>query len=322
MIDFRYHVVSLVAVLLALATGILVGSSLLNQPVIEGLKATTGALARDKEDLRRDVTGLEREVGYRDAYLTSLAPSLIGGRLSGTTVVVVTLPGADGQVADELADTLTDAGGTVTARAAVQPDFVGREKERMLADLTARLALPDVGAGSGQPYARAARQLAGALVTKEAGGPALDSARTALISGLDGAGFVQLSRTPTKRAELVVVVAGAGADSGEGTAAGRAAEASRTGEVAVALAEAFDVAGRGAVVTGPPESADVGRVVATIRAGDAARTVSTVDTAGSPFGRVAVVYALVEQERGGAGQYGLAASADAPLPDLSRSPTL
>jgi hypothetical protein len=44
--------------------------------------------------------------------------------------------------------------------------------------------------------------------------------------------------------------------------------------------------------------------------------VSTVDGIDSPFGQVAVAYALVEQIAGGSGQYGGADSGDAPLPQF------
>jgi hypothetical protein len=320
-IDFRYHVVSLVAVLLALATGIVVGTSLLNQPLIEGLRATTRDLTREKEELRREVTGLTGEVDFRDSYLTAVAPALVNGRLSGATVAVVTLPEADRRLADSIAETLTEAGATVTARAAVQTDFVDQSKERMLGDLVARLAVPGVSNAGAEPYDLAARALAAALATTETSGPALDSPRTALIAGLDEAGFVELSGTPEKRAELVLVVAGAGIGESRGTQEEQDAAADRNGAVVVALSRAFDAAGRGSVVAGPPAAAGRGGAVALIRDDEAAETVSTVDAAMSPFGRVAVVYALIEQLRGGAGQYGIADSADQPLPDLPRSST-
>jgi hypothetical protein len=320
-IDFRYHVVSLVAVLLALATGIVVGTSLLNQPLIEGLEGTTRDLTREKEDLRRQVTGLEGEVEFRDSYLTSVTPALTSERLSGATVLLVTLPEAEKRLADAVNDTLTGAGATVTARAAVRPEFFDQSKERMLGDLAGRLAVPGVSPASGQPYALAARQLAASLVTSETSGPRLDAARTALIAGLDEAGYVEVTGTPERLAELVVVVGGANLGSADGTQAEQAAAAARTGDVVVALVDEFDQAGRGTVVAGPPASAGQHGAVGIVRDDDAADAVSTVDTATSPFGRVAVVYALIEQLRGGAGQYGIAGSADQPLPDLTRSST-
>jgi hypothetical protein len=44
MIDFRYHLVSLVAVFLALAVGIVLGTTALNGPLTRGLQSTEAKL--------------------------------------------------------------------------------------------------------------------------------------------------------------------------------------------------------------------------------------------------------------------------------------
>ena len=52
MINFRYHVVSLTAVFLALAIGLVVGTAALNGPVADSLKDQVQGLNRDNSNLR------------------------------------------------------------------------------------------------------------------------------------------------------------------------------------------------------------------------------------------------------------------------------
>ena len=56
MINFRYHVVSLTAVFLALAIGLVVGTAALNGPVADALKEQVNALRKDNQQLRDQVS--------------------------------------------------------------------------------------------------------------------------------------------------------------------------------------------------------------------------------------------------------------------------
>jgi hypothetical protein len=317
-IDFRYHVVSLVAVLLALATGILVGSSLLNQPLIETLNATTDALAREKEQLRRQLTESQDQIAYRDAFGGSVAGLVVGQRLAGRRILLVTLPGASGRDVDAMSDTIRQAGGTVTGRLHVEPAYFDPAKAPALDDLTSRLALPGVARAGDTAGSRAAAQLARALLSDGKGGDgaAMNSAETALLTGYDRAGFV--SRTGGGRGSqswlhggFAVFLVGEPQDN-TGEAVGR------YNSDVVAMTRAFDAASRGVVLAGPVRAAQDGGVLAALRNDrDGSGEVSTVDPVSSPFGRVAVVLAVAEQATGKSGQYGSTGRTDGPLPDLS-----
>ena len=52
MIDFRYHIVSLVAVFLALAVGLVLGTTALNQPILDRHPRPRHQLARTSGPLR------------------------------------------------------------------------------------------------------------------------------------------------------------------------------------------------------------------------------------------------------------------------------
>ena len=51
MIDFRYHLVSLIAVFLAVALGIVIGTTALNEPILADIKNQVSALEKDKRSL-------------------------------------------------------------------------------------------------------------------------------------------------------------------------------------------------------------------------------------------------------------------------------
>ena len=92
MIDFRYHLVSIVAIFLALTVGIVMGSTVLQEPLIKSAEETTAQLRLGKEELRRENVSLqERESGY-DAFVTAATPELVRGALAGERVVIVEAP--------------------------------------------------------------------------------------------------------------------------------------------------------------------------------------------------------------------------------------
>jgi preprotein translocase subunit SecG len=60
-INFRYHVVSLTAVFLALAIGLVVGTAALNGPVADSLKENVNALRKDNQQMRQAVNSMEKD---------------------------------------------------------------------------------------------------------------------------------------------------------------------------------------------------------------------------------------------------------------------
>jgi hypothetical protein len=292
---------------MALATGILVGTSLLNQSLIDSQRSTIAGLAGEKDALRHDLATAQNQVGYRDEYLASLHDTLLAGRLVGHHVVLVALPGTARKDVDGLTKTLQDAGAQIAGRIDVNADFFDTTNQSdsvgkaILRDQTIRsYALSDVK-GSG-----AEAQLAGALVSRTPKG--LEPAAAELVNQLDRAGLISRDQL-TDRGDLAVLLTGNPAGR-----SGPADERITTGSVR--LAAALEAAGEGTVLAGPATAALAGPVVAVRRDGTVSAAVSTVDGIDSPFGQVAVAYALVEQIAGGSGQYGGADSGDAPLPQF------
>lgn len=130
MISWRYHVVSLVAVVLAFGLGILAGTSVLDDRFVEELQQNNRE-TRQERDAAVELTDLY------ERFTVGLQPTLRNGVLVGEAAVVVTLEGVD-RPAQRTVDELTAAGVDVLAtlelaRRLTEPD-VG-ENTAVLADI-------------------------------------------------------------------------------------------------------------------------------------------------------------------------------------------
>lgn len=319
MIDFRYHLVSIIAVFLALAVGIVVGTAALNGPIQDGLRSNINRLADDKRALEGDVQELRDQVGAADAFATSLAPELVGGALKDQRVLLVTTPETPGELAEQLRPLLTKAGASLTGTLEVQPALGEPEQRQLLEDLVAQVVPAGVELPEGQPVERAAAELAAALTTGPGAEAVEPGEAQAVLAAFEEAGLVDV--TPEAGAEdaltsatVALVLAPPGPERSATTQEQQQLEALLT------LAAALDERSRGAVVAGPATAAGDGGLVRALREQSSiSADVSSVDNADRGIGRVAVVLALAEQVDDGVGQYGAAQGAAAPLPTPAAS---
>src|SRR6185437_8547122 len=108
MIDFKYHVVSIVAVFLALAIGIVLGTNVLSGDVLKNLKTQTNQLRHDAQGLRGQIQQEQAQLATDSAFAQAVEPLAVSGRLNGARVLVVTLPGAPKSNRDSTVKTLTE----------------------------------------------------------------------------------------------------------------------------------------------------------------------------------------------------------------------
>ena len=196
MITLRHHVLTIVAVFLALAAGIVLGGG----PLSEVGPAVTSA--------RSDQTGEPAEgkaaADYNDSFVTAMGPAIASGRLADRSVAVVTVPGADEQLVTALTESIAAAGGTVSAR-------------YRLADAST--------------YDRMGQLVGLAVSTKEAEGTDVTGKARAIVEAVSGAGLMEDPGAVERRAPLVLLVLGTDAhDEGSdailaGLAKGLAAQA-------------------------------------------------------------------------------------------------
>src|SRR5690606_23810562 len=122
MINFRYHVVSLTAVFLALAVGLVLGSTVLNGPMLDALESRVNTMGRENSQLREQVTFLEEEVNREQDWAEEAAPGLLAGTLTGRRVGLLVTPAGRDYV-EGVAEKLELAGATVTGTVAPTDKF-------------------------------------------------------------------------------------------------------------------------------------------------------------------------------------------------------
>jgi len=312
LIDFRYHLVSLVAVFLALAVGIVLGAGPLNDTLGNALEKQTKALSTQKRDLQSQVSSLQNQVGYGEDVASDLVAPMVYGRLTGQRVVVIQLPGADGKLVNSLTRTLVQAGATVSGAVRVESSYVDPSKSVLVGDLASRLAPSYLQMPITGPYDAAALLLAESLVTRVSdlsGRP--DTESVTVFSGYTQAGLLKVAGSVDRRADLALVVApGAPASPSDTTDAAN--------QALLPLVSDLADAGHGVLVAGPVGSAGDGGFVRAVRGDhDARARVSTEDMASQPSGQIGTVLGLVEQAQGGVGHYGNGPGTTGALPQLT-----
>ena len=288
MISFRYHLVTIAAVLLALAAGVALGAGPLDDnTVLSGDNDGTGSA---------DPAIAQFESGY--AARTSGA--LLRNTLKGKTVVVMTLPGARADETKDIRGDIEKAGGNVTGEVQLTGKLVD-PANRQFAEGVAQQSASDVSGvtDAGDSYARIGAALGRSVLGDS--GKNLDTTAKTISSAFDEGQLVTYEAKPSKFASLAVLVSGPG----------RAGDA---GSVSAQLSKAIDGAGDGAVLAGPSTSSQDGGVLAELRDSDAATQVSTVDVTDTAAGRVVVALALAREADGQSGSWGTSRSADGSVP--------
>ena len=296
MIDFRYHIVSIVAIFFALGAGVVLGAGPLKGTGSEIVQSQADKDRAALEDARADLIQAKALDKYRDDYVAKVTMDLTDGKLSGKKIAVVTMPSADNDMTNAIQDALEAAGGQVTTRVSLDAKLFDPGQRQLVESLVNELVTADITFDpDSNTYQRAGMLLARGIAAREED-KAVDTEATRIISGLTGSKLVSLKPAPKDRAGLVVVVA---------AKPPTPAPDNSSYNDAVDFAEGLDQGSGGAVVAGVPESAQNGGMLKSLR-GDSTATkiLSTVDVANIPSGQMTVVFALVEQAGGKAGQYG------------------
>jgi len=299
-ISLRYHVVSIAAVFLALAVGVLLGTSGVSDRLLSAVSTQRDDLGDQVARLSAERADLTAQQRAADEFATRVGPAAVRGLLPGQTVALV-VAGADAQDRDAVAGLIQQAGATVTGRLELTDAIGDPARGDQLRELTSQL-LP---AGAQLPAASDTGSLVGGLlggvlVAKDGKAQISGDDAASVLTGLTDAGFVRPGDAPAA-ANLVLVLTG-GALSG--------VDAADAAAVYARLAAQLDRAGAGAVLAGRSGSAEATGAVGVARADpQVAAALSTVDDVQGGAGRVAAVLALREQLDGRAGRYGSGAGA-------------
>ncbi len=318
MIDFRYHIVSLVAVFLALALGLFLGSTTLQQPVLNNITAQVKALSHDLGNAQAANGQLRTQNGQDQQFLQALAPYAVAHRLEGSTVAVVVMPGVDGSVADAVNTMVGQAGAAVTARVQIQSSFFDPSQATLLNGLASRLRPPGVHLPSGSGEARASAELAAVLGARPGRTPVPTGREQAVLTSYSDANVISVngSVNDVRPASLTVVLA---PDPTTFDADRRVAAANGIYGFSRDLAAASG----GTVLAGPVSAANSSDGALQVARTSSTRPadLATVDSVDGPAGQIAVDFALVEVFDGRTGDFGFGQGAAVPLPSTSATPS-
>lgn len=316
MVDFRYHLISLIAVFLALGLGILMGTVVLNDALVDSLRNDIRDVRKHNQSLEDEINEQDRRIDAANAFANEAAPWLTTAALEGRVIVVVQVEGTDGDMVGSVRDAIEDSGGelattiTLSNRFALR-DQTERDQLALIVDSSAAAAA-DLRLETGtQLGARLAA--AGAEAPTAANPQAVGQERLAeLIRDLEEAEFVSVdardeeSIVPSN--SMYLVLGGAASDR----------DFDPTGLVVSLVAE-LSSRGAPALVAEPAES--TWELVPAVRDDpEAATRVATVDQADTVEGRVAVVLGLARAFQGTTDHYGVGAGATQVIPDPAPAP--
>lgn len=283
--NLRYHIVSLVAVFLALGLGILIGIALPGDEVLSmrqqqltgSLEKQLGTLRQKNQILQARIGTLEADSSIQRRFESQVTPVLVAGRLNGRRIAVIDTSGC-GSTAG-LAAVLRSAGAEIQSTTVVK----GAGFENRSA-LQGKMKWPDMNEKSF--WAAIAAEIAGAVTTGNAGG----------LNILSGEGFVLAGGAYGSPVDDVVIVGG-----------GPEKSQARADVLDCALIDYF--LSRKTNVYGVEESSAYRSCMKSYQK----KGITTVDNIDTIPGQISLVYAI----SGMPGRYGIKPTARTLMPDIN-----
>lgn len=302
MISLRQHAISLAAVFLALAIGVVLGSGFLSDTLLSSLRD-------EKRDLHTQINGLHDQKNVLAEKLSAannfegqLAGRMVHDALAGKTVVLFGTPDAKDDDLAAVSKLVAQAGGTVTGTVSLTQEFVEANSAEKLRTVVNSSILPagtqlstklvDQGSQAGDLLGIAL------LINANPAAPGVDETqRATVLAALRDTGFITYRPIDHFGAANGAIVVTGGA---------LPADAGNQGSSVARFAAALAPHGTGALLAGRDGSANGTAAVAVARAdGGMAGTISTVDNIDSESGRITAILGLHDLMNGGhSGQYG------------------
>jgi Copper transport outer membrane protein, MctB len=305
-IDFRYHIVSIVAIFFALGAGVLLGAGPLKNTGSDLVQSQAEQDRKALAEARDDLIKAKALDNYRDSYVSKVTSGLTAAKLTTRKVAIVTMPKAEESVVDGLKTELERAGAQITTQVSLNEKLFDPEQRQLVDPLVNELVTADVTFAKDSTTYQRAGQILGRGIAAKDDREMVDDDATRILSGLTGSKLFGVKPTPKDRASLVIVVAAKKPDP---------APENSAYEDAVDFVQGLDTGIGGVVVAGTPDTAENGGLLKALRGdSDATEVVSSVDVANLPSGQATVVFALIEQLTGESGQYGAVEAKDGVAP--------
>jgi hypothetical protein len=303
-ISLRQHAISLAAVFLALAVGVVLGSGVLSNVMVSGLRDETRNLHSQVDSLNSEKNVLNAKLGSANAFDAQMAGRMVHDVLNGKSLVIFRAPDAKDEDVDAVSKIVGQAGGAVTGTVTLTQEFVDANSAEKLHSVVNSSVLPagaqlstqlvDQGSQAGDLLGIAL------LINRDPAVPPVDDPqRDTVLAALRDTGFISFKGDVNQHigpSNAAVVIGGGSLGN----------DAGNQGVSVARFAAALAPHGSGVVLAGRDGSSDGPAAVGIARA-DAAVTpvISTVDDVDAESGRVTAVLGVADLINGGhTGQYG------------------
>jgi hypothetical protein len=289
-------------VFLALAVGVVLGSGLLSDTLLSGLRDEKKDMQGQINSLTDEKNALNERLSAAGDFDTQMAGRIVHDALAGKSVVLFRTPDAADDDVQAVTRIVGQAGGNVTATLGLTQEFVDANSAEKLktvvnssilpAGTQLRTTLVDQGSQAGDLLGITL------LVDRKPDAPRVDdAARQTVLAALRDTGFVTYPEGDIGAADTAVVVTGGALGD----------DAGNQGATVARFAAAMAPHGWGAVIGGRDGSTGGTAAVAVVRSDKSlSSAVSTVDDIGAESGRITTVLALQNLINGrGTGQYGV-----------------
>lgn len=304
MISYRYHLVTVVGIFLAIALGVVIGTSALNGAVVGDLHRQVADLKQSNASATQKNTALQAQSGNADLLAKTFGAQLVAGRLAKVPVVIVGAPGATSELKDAVAKEVAAAGGVVTGRVQLANALIDPQRATDVRSFATSGTHP---IGLQLPSNNDPGALAGALLGFVLLGHGQATDITSVLTGFQTLNMLKTEGGDVSAGRIIIMVAPGSRPAGDDSAK---TLASLTGQLA-------GTGGPTVVVGDAAADRDAG-LIAGIRGADAtAQAVSTVDDGDTPLGLLTTVLTAQQALGHHSGQYGTGPKADALLPGVS-----
>jgi hypothetical protein len=301
-ISFRYHLVSIIAVFLGIALGVVIGTSALNGAVVGDLRSQVSDLKKNDSALTAQNQVLRARAANADLLAQAYGARIAGASLAKIPVVLVGAPGASKGLKDAVADQVKAAGGTISGRLQLSKDFSDPRRANDIRSLATSGLHP---IGLELPSTDDAGALAGALLGFVLLGHGQNTDLAQVVAGFSTLNMIKAESPAPAAGKLVLLVA-----------PGTLPKDDEGGRMLLAFTTQLG-AGTGGptVVVGDPASDTAGGLVALVRKDESAsKAVSSVDDVNGPLGLLTVVLTGADTVAGRKGHYGTGPDNDGLLP--------
>lgn len=295
MINFRYHVVSIIGIFVALAVGVVLGAGPLQSRIHQGLSSTGTSAATDPT--------LSAQAEAEAAGLKALASSKLTGSLAGSQVSLVVLPGASDDDVASIRSTLTDAGASVAGRVTLTDNWESTSMNQYRTTLSTTLASHLASSATKTASADAIVGYSIAQVLSSSGAET-DLLRQILTD--ESTPIMRIDEEPAGSATKLVAI---GPRAQTMLSSPSPAAVTRSSDAWVGLAQAID--STSGVVVGDASSRDA--MVTQLRG--SGTSVTTVDSVGTTLAAVGTALAL-SQNGSGARAFGVGNGAQSVIPNV------